>query len=177
MVGRWLLLPQFHHYSNIFRDHFAHFWWTSYGFFFEFKSTPTRLTGLERLLFIFSGLSCSTGLYWSLTTVCTKTEGPCGSGSFQCDNSSVCIPQTGMCNIELDCPNGDDEDYNKCGESCRKKIFSPSSLSLIRLVITIINHYFYKAMKLQYDCLLSCTLFLEYFFNFRSVNFPDQNCS
>lgn len=45
-----------------------------------------------------------------------KIDGPCGSGSFQCGNSSVCIPQQSYCDNDHDCPNGEDEDYAKCGK-------------------------------------------------------------
>ncbi|KZS16457.1 Relaxin receptor 1 [Daphnia magna] len=41
-------------------------------------------------------------------------DGPCGSGSFQCGNSSVCIPQQSYCDNDPDCPNGEDEEYEKC---------------------------------------------------------------
>ena len=45
-----------------------------------------------------------------------EIDGPCGSGSFQCGNSSVCIPQQSYCDNDPDCPNGEDEDYDKCGK-------------------------------------------------------------
>ncbi len=54
---------------------------------------------------------------WIMTTsmAIVYPDGPCGSGSFQCGNSSVCIPQQSYCDNDLDCPNGEDEDYEKCG--------------------------------------------------------------
>ena len=63
-------------------------------------------------------------IYLQKNAVCAITDfvyfaeidGPCGSGSFQCGNSSVCIPQQSYCDNDPDCPNGEDEDYDKCGK-------------------------------------------------------------
>ncbi|EFX72488.1 hypothetical protein DAPPUDRAFT_290667 [Daphnia pulex] len=55
-----------------------------------------------------------------------KKDGPCGSGSFQCGNSSVCIPQQSYCDNDPDCPNGEDEEYDKCGTLAHSGSFSQS---------------------------------------------------
>jgi hypothetical protein len=67
-------------------------------------------------LFLFMFCSLIIAHLLNLQNKKKKKDGPCGSGSFQCGNSSVCIPQQSYCDNDPDCPNGEDEEYDKCGK-------------------------------------------------------------
>ncbi|XP_046639013.1 relaxin receptor 2-like [Daphnia pulicaria] len=81
---------------------------------------PTSVGGghglvISRRVLLIVGLTVSIVLVvCAFTLLLVLQDGPCGSGSFQCGNSSVCIPQQSYCDNDPDCPNGEDEEYDKC---------------------------------------------------------------
>lgn len=74
-------------------------------------------------------------------------DGPCGSGSFQCGNSSVCIPQQSYCDNDPDCPNGEDEEYEKCGKDlCNCSFYDfPSMVTETGNNLTTIVPFFFSS--------------------------------
>ena len=59
-----------------------------------------------------------------------STHPPCNPGHHQCRGyRDVCIPDSWLCDLERDCPNGDDE------ENCSgiRRFFSPCSITFVKL--------------------------------------------
>jgi hypothetical protein len=65
-------------------------------------------------------LTSSSGVSFRLTvemcpnTICSFYTESCKSFAFHCPSSKSCVSSSARCNVDIDCPNGEDE--QNCGQ-------------------------------------------------------------